>query len=95
MAMHAKEIFSLLLTGHSIAGYGKYGYRLRTPDGCPIARIHQHSFEHFKYLVLRQAKNRMWIIDKRKVRSLHGNHICKKLYKEMRNAKNIQPTAGK
>lgn len=93
MAMIAKDIFLALLGGHSIFGYGKYGYRLRDASGNPVCRIHQASFDHFRHLVLRQTKNRAWVIDKRKVRSLHGNHICKKLYKEIRSAKNNKPAA--
>jgi hypothetical protein len=91
--MIAKEIFKLLLNDHSIMSYGKYGHRLRDANGSPMLRIHNKTFEHFKYMYLRQTKNKSWVIDKRKVRSLHGNHICKKIYKKIQHAKNNRAAA--
>lgn len=94
--MHfGRDLYESLLKGYQVATYGRYGARIRDADGNPLTKIRTSRFENLKHHILRQTKKGIYIIDLRKVRKLHGNHICKKLYQEIRHATNIQPAAGK
>lgn len=88
--MWTPELYRNLLNGYLVTTYGRYGARLRDEKGNPVFKLRSARFQSLKSGFLRQRKDGVYIIDLRKVRSLHGNHICKKLYKEIRNAK----TAG-
>lgn len=91
----SRELYQSLLNGYQVCTYGRYGARLRDAAGNPLSKMYTSRFEKLKAHVLRQTRKGIYIIDLRKVRSLHGNHICKKLYKEIQHAKSIQPAAGK
>lgn len=91
--MWTADLYRNLLSGYSIVSNGRFGARLRDQNGNPVAKMQTRTFQNLHYRLLRKNK-KVFVIDLRKVRALHGNHICKKLYKEIRNAKNIHTTAN-
>jgi hypothetical protein len=76
-----QDILSKLLLGYNIVGNEKYGYRLRTPDHQVSAKISYRTFYPLKKL-LRKNKG-LFVINKSKVRQLHGNCFTKKQYKSL------------
>lgn len=77
-----KYVFEELLKGGSIALAGTY--RLRDRYRNPLRKLTADTC----YIVFKlcRRKNRLWIIDLRLVRSLHGNHFVKKAYKQIKSA---------
>lgn len=76
-----KIIIQYMLAGCSIVGSGSSGYRLRSPDHSPILKINPRTWRQIRHL-MRKGKYGLFLIDKRKVRSLHGNSWIKKNYKK-------------
>jgi hypothetical protein len=78
-----KYIIECLMEGYTISTNGKFGNRLRTPSGAPVRRFGDRTLYWIKRrLMRRENKTGLMIIDKRKVRSLHGNCLAKKIYKQ-------------
>lgn len=75
-------IIENLLAGGSIAPAGAR-LRLRDPEGLPLLSITKHTFSKVraKDLLRRHPRHNLWLIDKRKVRRLHGNDTVKRLYR--------------
>lgn len=81
MSPEQKYIIELLLEGYTIAGNREYGIRLRTPDCRVVRKINERTWDKLKD-ILRREKSGLIVIDKRKVRQLHGNCIVKRIYKQ-------------
>lgn len=82
MTSKQKDIIEHLLQGCTIASLGPSGIRLRTPSGSPIMKISPRSMWWIKReLMRRDRRTGLWVVDKRKVRSLHGNCFAKRIYK--------------
>lgn len=76
-----KEIIRKLFAGGNIARNGQYGYRLRDEKQNAVASFGYKTFFRIKDLL--RKKDKCFVIDKRKVRQLHGRHFAKKLYKRL------------
>ena len=76
-----KAIVLSLLDGCNIANSCRNGFRLRTPQSAVIAKFYSPTFDSLKPL-LRKEKNGLYVLDKRHVRSLHGQAWVKKEYKK-------------
>lgn len=74
-----KDIVTKLLLGYNIAGNRRYGYRLRSPEHMVCRKFSRKTFDSIKD-VLRQHKG-LFVVNKTKVRQLHGNSFFKKEYK--------------
>jgi hypothetical protein len=76
-----KNILSKLLHGYSFAGNQTYGFRLYDEN-----MNVQDTFTYRTYFkmrkLLRKDKSGRFVLDKRKVRSLHGKSWIKKEYKK-------------
>lgn len=81
MTQLQKDIIEKLLLGYNIAGNPKYGFRLRSP--------HQHVCRKFNYKTflkikdLLRKKGPVFLINKNKVRQLHGKTFVKTEYKKL------------
>jgi hypothetical protein len=76
-----KEIISKLLLGYNIAGSKHYGYRLRSPEQLVCRKFSYRTLYSFKYLLTKRGG--VFMINKNKVRQLHGKTWIKKQYKEI------------
>jgi len=77
MTQSQKDIIVHLLAGGSIASY-----RLRDRNNNPMMKVNPQTFYWLKSEVLRRMPGGFFIINKTKVRQLHGNSWIKKTYKE-------------
>lgn len=73
-------IVGYLLNDANIASYRSGKYRLRDDNNCVILTMTAATFRAIKPL-LRSTKNALFVIDKNKVRQLHGNDLVKRKYK--------------
>lgn len=80
MTSTQKIIIQLLLKGHTISAFGPGQIRLRDASGNPVLKISNRTFYRLKSDILRRKKL-VFMIDLRKVRSLHGNCIANRVYK--------------
>lgn len=88
-------IIEKLLQGCTIGPAGGT-FRLRDPEGRPILKVGCRTVDYLmKWDLIRRGKG-LLLIDKRKVRQLHGNSFIKRRYREnARAAKTINtPHAG-
>jgi hypothetical protein len=75
-----KKIANLLIEGGSIVGNSKYGYRVRDAQHNVKYKFRFSTFYYFKDL-LRPRKG-MLVLNRTKVRQLHGNTYLKQLYQK-------------
>jgi len=75
-----KIIIGKLIEGHTIAAVGPGQIRLRDESGNPVLKISGNTFYVLKRDYLRKKKG-LFLMDLRKVRSMHGNAFAKKFYK--------------
>ena len=83
MTTNQKTIGKHLLQGANIACCYSSGYRLRTSNHSPIMSFHKDTFKVFKPL-LRKEKSGLLVLNKNKVRQLHGAAWLKVEYNKMR-----------
>jgi len=74
-----KILITNLLAGCSIYGHQR-GFLLRGTENNFLRKINPRTYRQVKQY-LRKEKNGLFVIDKRKVRSEHGNSFIKKTYK--------------
>jgi len=74
-----KILITDLLAGCSIYGH-QFGFLLRGTENNFIRKINPRTYRQLKHF-LRKEKSGLFVIDKRKVRSEHGNTFIKKAYK--------------
>lgn len=74
-----KKVMTTLLNGGCIT----FGYRVLDHNKNPVARIREKTFKGFKKL-LRKSGN-VYLLNKKKVRSEHGNSFINKQYKKLLN----------
>jgi hypothetical protein len=77
-----KDTVTKLLMGYTIAASGKNGFRLRSPEAHPCRKISIKTFQKIKK-VLRKQKG-LFVVNKNKIRQLHGNTFIKKEYKSIK-----------
>ena len=75
------DIGKKLLSGYTIAHCGPSGIRVRDTKGNPVEKISEKTYLSLRNKLMRKTKSGLFVIDKRKVRSLHGNCIVKRVYK--------------
>lgn len=75
-----KIIIGKLIQGHTIAAAGPGQIRLRDESGNPVLKISGNTFYILKRDFLRKKKG-LFLVDLRKVRSMHGNTYAKRFYK--------------
>jgi hypothetical protein len=78
-----KEIITELLNGGNISGNKTYGYRLRTSNQVCVRKFHDRTLYRVKD-VLRKSGS-VYVINKSKVRQLHGSSWIKQHYKSITN----------
>ena len=76
-----KDTYLLLLKGGSISA-GSNGYRVRNAKHMVEWKISTPSFYALKH-TLRKTKDGLFVIDKKSIRTLHGNNWYKKEYKKL------------
>jgi hypothetical protein len=76
-----KFIISKLLLGYNIAGSASYGYRLRSPEQLVCRKFSRKTFRSFSKLLSKRGG--VFMINKNKVRQLHGKSWVKQQYKSM------------
>lgn len=81
-----KAIVLSLLDGCNIANSSRDGFRLRTPQAHVISKFYAQTFNSIRPL-LRKEKNGLYVLDKRHVRTLHGQAWVKKEYKKKLKSK--------
>lgn len=74
-----KIIAGKLLEGHRINGSSPGCIRLVDPAGHPVMKISDAFFYEIRPVL--RKKKLLFLIDLRKVRSMHGNSFIKKLYR--------------
>lgn len=74
-----KDIVIELFKGGSIAAYGKF-YRLGDKKHSPVRTFYFNIWFRVKH-ILRKSGG-MYVLDKNKVRKLHGKNWIKKYYKQ-------------
>lgn len=79
-----KNIILKLLQGHNITINSGQRYRVRDANHNPVQKLSPRTMRNIKHF-LRQEKSGLLVIDKRKIRSLHGNSWVKQKYKELLN----------
>lgn len=81
MTQVQKTIISKLLDGHHIGVAGAGLIRLRDSECRPVLKVSYATFDWLnKWDLLHRRKNR-WVINRKTIRSLHGNSAIKRLYK--------------
>lgn len=80
MTSQQKFIITKLLEGCTIFSAGPGKIRLRDPEGRPIGKVTYRTFYWLNRNLLRKQKG-LFVINKTKVRQLHGNSFAKRLYK--------------
>lgn len=75
----SKQLISNLLAGCSIYGHQR-GFLLRGTENNFIYKINPRTYRQVKSY-LRKRKDGLFVIDKRRVRSEHGNTWIKQQYK--------------
>lgn len=75
-----KYIITQLLAGCSIYGHQR-GFLLRGTENNFISKINPRTYRQVKYLLRRDKKTGLFVIDKRKARGKHGNTWIKQTYK--------------
>jgi hypothetical protein len=81
MTQLKKEIIEKLLLGYHIYGNTRYGFRLRDPQHRPCRRFSYKTFLSIQDLL--RKKGSVFLINKNKVRQLHGKSFAKTLYKKV------------
>lgn len=81
MTQLQKEIIQKLLLGYNIAGNPRYGFRLRSPEQHVCRKFSYKTF--FKIKNLLRKKGPVFLINKSKVRQLHGKSFAKTEYKNI------------
>lgn len=76
-----KEIIQKLLLGYNIYGNPRYGFRLRSPELHPCRRFSYKTFLSIQNLL--RKKGSVFLINKNKVRQLHGKSFAKQEYKNI------------
>ncbi len=74
-----KEIVAKLLLGYNIAATGANGYRLRSPEQQVCKKVSVKTFQKLRKLLRKTGG--VFVINKNKVRQLHGKSWIKKEYK--------------
>lgn len=93
MTYNQKLIVTKLLEGCTIASMGPGQVRLRDPQGAPVLKVNDRTFYWLRRNLLRKQKG-IFLINKTKMRSFHGNGFVKRLYKgtaALTKAKNPPP----
>lgn len=80
MTAKQKDIVRKLLVGYNIIGNSAYGFRLRDQGQNVVLKFNYKTFFRIKDL-LRKQKD-CFVINKSKVRQLHGRSFAKQLYKK-------------
>lgn len=83
MTSKQKTIATYLLTGGYIAKCPPNNYRLRTSDHHVVSKFYDVTFSIFKEL-LRRDKDGLFLLDRNKVRQLHGSAWIKQEYYKIR-----------
>jgi hypothetical protein len=86
-----KEIIQKLLLGYNIYGNPRYGFRLRDPQHRPCRRFSYKTFLSIEGLL--RKKGPVFLINKNKVRQLHGKSFAKAEYKSL-SKKKLPAAAG-
>jgi hypothetical protein len=81
MTQLQKEIVEKLLLGYNIAGNAKYGFRLRSPEHHVCRKFSYKTFYRLKDLL--RKKGPVFLINKNKVRQLHGKTFAKSEYNKL------------
>jgi hypothetical protein len=81
MTQLKKEIIEKLLLGYHIYGNTRYGFRLRDPEQRPCRRFSYKTFLSIQGLL--RKKGPVYLINKNKVRQLHGRSFAKTQYKQL------------
>jgi len=77
-----KEIIKELFRGGSVAKCRLDAWRLRDENTNPLKTFTESTWRCIKRVCRADKKRGCWVIDKKEVRSLNGNHWVKKYYKE-------------
>lgn len=80
MTRTQKLIIKQLLEGASIGISGRQ-IRLRDPGGNPISKVRRSTFDWLRKWDLVRRHRHFFVINRRTVRSMHGNSAAKRLYK--------------
>lgn len=83
MTDNEKYVFTVLLNGGSIANCHSSGFRVRDNNKNPVHKVHTAFL--IKYMKLMRKDKTVYVINKNKVRQLHGKSWIKKLYKSIVN----------
>jgi hypothetical protein len=67
-----------MLNGHNISGSGKYGYRLRSAEQLVVRKFYSKTFQDIKKYL--RKHNDVWLINKNKIRQMHGRSLVKQHY---------------
>lgn len=81
MTQLQKEIIQKLLLGYNISGNTKYGFRLRSPEQHVCRKFSYKTF--FKIKDILRKKGPVFLINKNKVRQLHGKTFTKTEYNKI------------
>lgn len=78
------DIALKLLKGYTIAHCGSSGIRVRDNNGNPVCKISERVYYLLRNELMRKDKKTgLHVIDKRKVRGLHGNCKVKRSYRKI------------
>lgn len=83
-----KDIIQKLLEGYNVYGNPSYGFRLRSPEMHAHLRFGIRTF--YKIRPLLRKSNGVFLINKSKVRQLHGKTFTKRQYKAILKSKPIK-----
>ncbi len=90
MTSTQKKIIEALLKGATIYnGFGS-GIRLRDEAFNPLIKIHMRSWGWMQREGLVRKAKGLWVIDKRQVRTMHGNSFIKKKYKQQKYLNDVR-----
>lgn len=98
MTKDDKQVVGKLLEGCRISALSPDCIRILDVSGNPVMKVTHTFFGELRPILRRKKKDLLFLIDLRKVRSLHGNSFIKKLYKgkaTIPDKQNTPPRKGK
>lgn len=89
MTCKEKRIYDEILTGGNIVAINETFIRLRDSKNNPVMNLTYNQLKKIKDTALRKTKQLFFVVDKKKIRAMHGNSYPKKLYKKTLQTKRI------
>jgi len=81
MTVNQKHVLSLLLSGHKIFALGPKTFRVWDNKKNPVANCRPATFDWLKKWDLLRRKGQLYQLNRKTIRSLHGNSAIKRMYK--------------